>query len=94
MAAKKTTKKAAAAAADNKSLRIEYDTRTAQYASQVILNAHRDEILVDFSSGVIPDPDSDTGERILPIHTRIALTKSGAERLHSLLGRALEGDDA
>lgn len=91
MAAKKTTKKAAAA--DSNNLRIEYDTRSAQYASQVILNAHRDEILVDFSSGIIPDTDPNSNERILPIHTRIALTKLGAERLHSLLGRALEGDD-
>ncbi len=72
---------------DTTKLKVRYDDTAAQYASQVILNTTQEEFLLDFSSGVIPDADS--GEPCVPIHTRIAMSASGAKRLHSLLGKAL-----
>lgn len=68
-------------------LKVKYETMSAQYASQCILNSTKEEILLDFSSGVVPDPDS--GQPVVPVHTRIAMTMGGAMRLRNLLDKAL-----
>lgn len=69
-------------------VKVRYNETTAQYASQFILNTGADEVIVNFSSGPISDPGS--GEMLLPIHTRIALTKGGVQRLHAVLGSILQ----
>lgn len=75
---------------DTTKLKVRYEDMAAQYASQVILNTTQEEFLLDFSSGVVPDPNS--GEPCVPVHTRIAMSMSGAKRLHSLLGKALNAE--
>lgn len=72
---------------DTTKLKVRYEDMAAQYASQVILNTTREEFLLDFSSGVVPDPN--TGEPCVPVHTRIAMSLNGARRLHNLLGQAI-----
>lgn len=74
---------------DTAKLKVRYEDMSAKYASQVILNTTQEEFLLDFSSGVVPDPN--TGDPCVPIHTRVAMSMSGAKRLHSLLGKALGG---
>jgi hypothetical protein len=68
-------------------LRVRYEQTQALYASQFVLNASEEEIIVNFSSGSLPDPQ--TGDTHLPIHSRIALSKEGARRLLNLLNQAL-----
>ncbi|MDF1752704.1 MAG: hypothetical protein P1U89_08035 [Verrucomicrobiales bacterium] len=76
---------------DTTKLKVRYEDMAAQYASQVILNTTQEEFLLDFSSGVVPDPN--TGDPCVPVHTRIAMSMGGAQRLYSLLGKALSGSE-
>lgn len=71
----------------DKQLRVRYEQTQALYASQFVLNASEEEIIINFSSGSLPDPQ--TGETHLPIHSRIALSSEGARRLLNLLHQAL-----
>lgn len=73
-------------------LKIRYQEMAARYANQVIIHSTKEEVIMDFSSGVVPDPI--TGESTIPVHTRIALTMGGARRLYELLGRSLERDSS
>ena len=66
-------------------VKIKYDSKAALYANQFIINQSPEEIFLDLSSGPIPDPG--TGQTIVPIHTRIALSYPGAQRLGELLLR-------
>ena len=68
-------------------LRVRYEQTQALYASQFVLNASEEEIIINFSSGSLPDPQ--TGETHLPIHSRVALSTDGARRLLNLLNQAL-----
>ena len=72
---------------DTTKLKVKYENMTAQYASQCILNSTKEEVLLDFSSGVVPDPT--TGQPVVPVHTRIAMTMAGAMRLKNLLDKAM-----
>lgn len=72
-------------------LKIGYESTTAKYASQVILNATREEVFLDFSSGIVPDQE--TGVPSVPVHTRIAMSHMGAKRLYELLGRAFRNTE-
>ena len=76
---------------DTTKLKVRYEEMAAQYASQVILNTTKEEFLLDFSSGVVPDPV--TGEPCVPVHTRVAMSLSGAKRLYSLLGKAIQSGE-
>ena len=73
---------------DTAKLKVRYENTTAVYANQIVLSANREDLIVDFSSGAVPDPA--TGEPVLPVHTRVALSWTGAARLRTLLDRALE----
>jgi len=64
-------------------IKIKYDATSATYANQFILNQNAEEVFVDFSSGPIPDPT--TGQTMIPIHSRVALSYQGAKRLGDLL---------
>ncbi|MEN9848238.1 MAG: hypothetical protein RL368_978 [Pseudomonadota bacterium] len=68
-------------------VRVRYEQTQALYASQFVLNASEEEIIINFSSGSLPDPQ--TGETHLPIHSRVALSTDGARRLLNLLNQAL-----
>lgn len=67
-------------------LRLRYDQTSALYASQFVINATEEEIIINFSSGSLPDPN---GETYMPVHTRIALSLTGANKLLHLLNQAL-----
>lgn len=75
-----------------KRIRIKYDEMSARYANQVVLNGTAEEILLDFSSGPVPDPV--TGESLIPIHTRIAMSHGGARRLLAALQQSLKRIEA
>lgn len=68
-------------------VRVTYGTTDALFASQYVVNSTDDGLIVNFSSGHIAEPAND--EALLPIHTRIALTRGGAERLVAVLQQAL-----
>lgn len=69
-------------------LRIKYEEYSARYANQTILSGSSDEVFLDFSSG--PVPDAATGESLVPIHTRIAMSHAGARRLLAALQQTLK----
>ena len=70
-----------------KPIKIQYNETTALFASQFIVNASDHDIIINFSSG--PMVDSANGETVLPIHSRIAMSKEGAKRLAAVLGKIL-----
>lgn len=74
--------------ADQRRIRIKYEDYTARYANQAILSGSPGEVFLDFSSG--PVPDAATGESIMPVHTRIAMSQAGARRLLSALQQTLK----
>jgi hypothetical protein len=69
-------------------IRVKYEKFEAQYANQTVLSGSGEEVFLDFSSG--PVPDASTGEMLLPIHTRIAMTTAGARRLLAALQQTLK----
>jgi len=69
-------------------IRVRYEKREALYANQVILNGSPEELFLDFSSGPVSDPDS--GETVVPVHTRIAMSPSAARRLLSALQQSIQ----
>jgi len=68
-------------------IKVRYSETSALYASQFIVNTSGEDLTINFSSGPITDPASN--ETILPVHTRMAMTISGARRLHDVLGNIL-----
>jgi len=66
-------------------VRILYEETSATFANQVIVNSGRDQIILDFSTGIISDQNS--GTHLLPIQRRIAMTPANAASLvNSLTG--------
>jgi hypothetical protein len=74
--------------ASSKKIRIKYEKREALFANQVILNGTPEELFLDFSSG--PTQDAESGETVVPIHTRIAMTPAGARRLLAALQQSFQ----
>lgn len=72
----------------NSQVKLRFDQTSALYSAQFVTNVTQDEVVINFSSGVIADPQS--GENVLPIHSRIAMTRDGAKRLLSVLKQTLE----
>jgi hypothetical protein len=70
-------------------VRVRYDTTAVGYASQFLVNATPEELVIAFSSGFVVDPA--TRDTLLPVQTRIAVTPAGAARLISALSGALQG---
>ena len=68
-------------------VRVRYDSMDTVFASQFIINASREEIILNLSPGYIVEPG--TKDRMLPIQSRIALTPQGAARLVSTLTKVL-----
>ena len=73
---------------DESTVRVRYETTECSYASQFVVNAGKEEVVVNFSPGYIQDPSGEGA--VLPIHSRIALSPAGASRLISTLSQALE----
>ena len=83
------TKTKASDKPDTPKVRVRYDNVSVEFGSQFMINAHGDEIVINVSPGFIVDPQ--TSERMMPIQTRIAMTRSGAARLVNVLSAALKG---
>jgi hypothetical protein len=73
-------------------LGVRYDDYTARYATQVGIRTTPEEVFLEFSSGVIPDPA--TGQPVMPVHTRIAMTHAGARRLSEVLAQTFARSSA
>lgn len=73
---------------DESTVRVRYERTDCAYASQFVINASAEEVIVNFAAGYIQDPGADSA--VLPVHTRIALSPAGAARLINTLGKALE----
>ena len=73
-------------------MEIQYDQRTALYASQFIINGADDELVLDCSSGVLLDAPN--GKVLMPVHTRLAMSWGAARRLVTLLHQAIDNHDA
>ena len=74
------------------SMRLRYDNMDTQFASQFVVNSTREEIIVNFSPGPLPDPQ--TNQQLLPINSRIAMTPQGAARLAKTLNNELKNMQA
>lgn len=69
---------------------IRYDKTEVLYATECLANPGVEELIVEFSSGVIADSQRDNG-KTLPVHTRLALPWSAVERLARMLNQVVEG---
>jgi hypothetical protein len=67
--------------------RLVFDQLPALYSSQFRVSAADDLVMVDCSPGVLPDRQS--GESVMPVHTRLAMTWTAVERLATVLNQAL-----
>lgn len=72
---------------DKTEIRVKYDVSHAVYASQALVQAGTEEVFLDFSSSIVTDAN---GARVMPIHTRVAMSHAAARRLHSALGQTLQ----
>jgi hypothetical protein len=73
-------------------IQVKYEDMTARYANQVVITATgQEEVFLDFSSGLIPDQGQ--GFATLPIHTRIAMTRTGLQRFYEVLTQAMSRGD-
>ncbi|MEM6279721.1 MAG: hypothetical protein AAF733_09600 [Verrucomicrobiota bacterium] len=93
---KKTTETESASAGGTEELeqhnkpnvRILYEKTEANFVNQVIVNSGRDQVILDFSTGIISDHNS--GSHILPIQHRLAMTPANAASLVQTLGGVLQ----
>lgn len=69
-------------------VQILYETTSAIFANQVIVNSGRDQIILDFSTGIISDHNS--GRHVLPIQSRIAMTPGNAVKLVQTLSGVIQ----
>jgi hypothetical protein len=69
-------------------VKVRYEETQALFASQFMINASEEDVVINFSSGHISDPN--TGESMLPIHTRIALTPGATIRLVNTLTQVID----
>lgn len=74
---------------ETRQLRVKYDESKASYASQALVQASAEEVIIDFSSGIIQDP-SGQGGAVMPIHTRIAMSLPAAHRLLGALNQTFQ----
>lgn len=72
---------------DKAEIRVKYDVSQAVYASQALVQAGAEEVFMDFSSSIVTDSN---GARVMPIHTRVAMSHAAARRLLTALGQTLQ----
>lgn len=68
-------------------VRILYEKTEAIFVNQVIVNSGRDQVILDFSTGIISDHA--TGNHVLPIQQRLAMTPTNAASLVQTLSSVL-----
>ncbi|MCG8599383.1 MAG: DUF3467 domain-containing protein [Verrucomicrobiales bacterium] len=69
-------------------VQILYEETSALFANQVIVNSGRDQIVLDFSTGIISDHAS--GRHVLPIQKRVAMTPANAVKLIQTLSGVIQ----
>ena len=74
-----------------KNVKIRYEETKAVYASQFVVNTTAEEVIINFSSGYLMDPAS--GDTLLPVHSRIALSIPAAARLSNVIAHVLRPKD-
>lgn len=70
-----------------KKLEVRYGQQPALYTSQFMINAAAEEVTLDCMSGVETNA---TGDTVVPVHTKLAMSWGAAQRLATLLNQALE----
>ncbi len=73
---------------ENQPVSVSYETTQILHITQFLLSASGEEVIVDCSSGPIPDRDQPNGLKV-PVHARIALPWSAAQRLAQSLQQAI-----
>ena len=68
-------------------IEVQYEQRSALYASQFVLNGAEEELVLDCSPGVVIE--SPEARPVMPIHTRLAMSWGAAKKLAVLLQKAL-----
>src|SRR5688572_28526640 len=68
--------------------RVVHEPLLPLYASQFVLSGNEEHLVVDCAPAVLGD--ARTGETSLPVHTRLVLSWSGAQRLAAMLAQALK----
>jgi hypothetical protein len=66
-------------------IRVDYEQTLTAYASQFVLRASDEEIVIDCSPGILMNPD---GSGRLPISTRLVLSYAAAHTLSEMLSEA------
>jgi hypothetical protein len=69
------------------SIRIDYQGAVTAYASQFVLSASDEELVLDCAAGLLPDAPGSAP--LLPVHTRLVLSHASAQRLWEMLGAAM-----
>jgi hypothetical protein len=68
--------------------RVVHEPLLPLYASQFVLLGNDEHLVIDCAPAVLSDQR--TGQPSLPVHTRLVLSWSGAQRLAALLAQALK----
>ena len=71
-------------------MQVRFDTTDVEYVSQYLVNVSAEDIIVNCSPGYLVDPAS--GNTIMPIKRRLAMTRPAAQRLAETLLKALQSD--
>lgn len=69
-------------------VKIRYESLSALFANQFVVNRSEDDITIGFSSGAIDDPAAEG--MLLPVHSRVAMSLKSARKLIDILSKALE----
>lgn len=69
-------------------VKVSYEATQATFASQFFVTSGTDDFVINFSSGHLADPA--TGTTLLPVNVRVGLSRSGIDRLISVLEKARE----
>ncbi len=80
------------APAGKTAVRVHYETTLVEFAHRVLIQASRDQVILSFAASPVLDPK--TGNRVMPVHSRIALTPAGAVRLLQSLKEAAKRSQA
>jgi len=68
-------------------LQVKYESFQAVHSSQALVQSSQDEVILDFSSGVVADGQQG---HVLPVHTRVAMSRAAAQRLVTAIQQALQ----
>lgn len=72
-------------------LHLQYASQSMHYTTQFIASISAEEVILDCGSVVVSA--NETGQKHLPIHTRMALPWSAVKRMHRLLGELIQSQE-